>query len=133
MTDLLHVLPDFSTKSYTHLLPSLERHQITTTDLLTLDVLEIAKRARLPPIDLRKLAGHVLSTLQKDLGLEENRHIGYAASRQTTSPAVQTTLRTSGQELVTQRSMISTLDPVLDDALDGGIPTGYITEFVGER
>jgi RecA/RadA recombinase len=29
--------------------------------------------------------------------------------------------------------VISTLDEKLDAALKGGIPVGYITEFVGER
>ena len=30
-------------------------------------------------------------------------------------------------------SVISTLDPAMDALLDGGIPTGYVTEVTGER
>ena len=132
MTDLLHVLPDFPIQSYTHLLPSLERHHITTTDLLTLDARELAKRARLPLLDLRRLAGHILSSLQNDLGLEESSLTEYDSD--SPLPArVQATLRKSGSEATAKRPTISTLDPILDHTIGGGIPTGYITEIVGER
>lgn len=132
MTDLLHTLPDFPTKSYTHLLPSLEKHLITTTDLLTLDALEIAKRAQLPVLDLRRLANHVIAALQADLGLREeisteNEPASLSESKKKDS------LRKSGRDIVDQWSTISTLDDDLDAALGGGIPTGYITEITGER
>lgn len=134
MTDLLHVLPDFPIKSYTHLLPSLEKHCITVTDLLTLDALEIAKRARLPLLDLQRLAGHILLSLQNDLGLVQSGLTDYVVPGEAHVPTgVQTTLRKCGREVTVQRPLISTLDPVLDDSLGGGIPTGYITEIVGER
>lgn len=124
MTDLLHTIPDFPTKSYTHLLPSLEKHLITTTDLLTLDALEIAKRAQLPLLDVRRLATHVIAILHRQLGVTQagGDHGGIGAS-----------LKKSGNEIVGQWSTISTLDDSLDEALGGGIPTGYITEITGER
>lgn len=123
MTDLLHTIPDFPIKSYTHLLPSLEKHLITTTDLLTLDALEIAKRAHLPLLDVRRLAAHVVAILQRQLGLTPGGdHDGIEGS-----------LKKLGNEIVGQWSTISTLDDSLDEALDGGIPTGYITEITGER
>lgn len=124
MTDLLHTIPDFPTKSYTHLLPSLEKHLITTTDLLTLDALEIAKRAQLPLLDVRRLAAHVIAILHRQLGVTQavGDHGGIGAS-----------LKKSGNEIVGQWSTISTLDDALDEALGGGIPTGYITEITGER
>lgn len=124
MTDLLHTIPDFPTKSYTHLLPSLEKHLITTTDLLTLDALEIAKRAQLPLLDVRRLAAHVIAILQRQLGVAQGGggHDGIEGS-----------LKKSGSEIVGQWSTISTLDDSLDEALGGGIPTGYITEITGER
>ena len=134
MTDLLHILPDFPTSTYTHLLPSLEKHHITTTDLLTLEALEIAKRAHLPLLDLRRLTGHVLSTLQSDLGLEKSNPTNYDATALVPEPAgKKATLRASGREVIAQRPIVSTLDPSLDNAIGGGIPTGYITEIVGER
>ena len=134
MTDLLHVLPDFPTNNYTHLIPSLERHHISTTDLLTLDALEIAKRARLPLLDLRRLAVHILSTLQNDLGLEKSNPSEYDVGPYAPRPAqVQTTLRSLGREMTIQRPIVSTLDRTLDGAVGGGIPTGYVTEIVGER
>ena len=134
MTDILLVLPDFPTKSYTHLLPSLERHHVTTTDLLTLDALEIAKRARLPLLDLRRLAGDILSALQDDLELGTRRSNDCDAPGDApASKRQQPTLRKSGPELTARRPFISTLDSTLDEALGGGISTGYITEVVGER
>lgn len=41
-------------------------------------------------------------------------------------------MRKTGKQATTQPSPISTLDPSLDAALGGGIPTGYIIEFTGE-
>jgi len=134
MTDLLHIVPSFPTKSYTHLLPSLEKNLVTTTDLLTVDALEIAKRAQLPLLDVRRLAKHVVRTLQGELGLSEvlgDDEGGYGAGvEETREPR---TLRRSGREIVERWKTISTLDEGLDAALGGGIPTGYITEITGER
>ncbi len=53
MTDLLQVLPDFDTRLYAHLLPSLDRALVTSADLLTLDPVHVAKRALLPAGDVR--------------------------------------------------------------------------------
>ena len=131
MTDLLHTLPDFPTKLYTHLLPSLEKHLVTTTDLLTLDPLEIAKRAQLPLLDVRRLANHVVATLQAELGLPNNSATFTSAGEEQTPK--QESLRKIGQDVIAQRPNFSTLSPALDNALDGGIPTGYITEITGER
>ena len=132
MTDLLHTLPDFPTQSYTHLLPSLEKHLITIADLLTLDALEIAKRAQLPVLDLRRLANHIIAALQEDLGLIEDGPVENEPARQ---PEIKKNarLKKNGRDVVDQWTTISTLDDDLDAALGGGIPTGYITEIAGER
>ena len=123
MTDLTIVLPGFQTQQFTHLLPSLEKSDVTTADLLTLDCTEIAKRAHIPLLDLKRLANAVLIALQADLGIQE---VGDGAQ----APGF---LRKSGQELLDSWTTISTLDDELDRALGGGIPTGYITEVTGER
>ncbi|KAL6720216.1 DNA repair protein rhp57 [Lecanora helva] len=130
MTDLLHTIPDFPTKLYTHLLPSLEKNLITTTDLLTLDALEIAKRAHLPLLDVRRLSNHVLATLQSQLGLENENGPKFEGVGKG-EPGFGS-LKSTGEELGAQWSTFSTLDPALDAALGGGIPTGYITEITGE-
>ena len=134
MTDLLHIIPDFPTKLYTHLLPSLEKHLITTTDLLTLDALEVAKRAQLPLLDVRRLANHVVAILQSRLGLSTGDPDN-APSHHTVGEgeADYGSLRKTGKEATTRLNTISTLDPCVDAALGGGIPTGYITEVTGER
>ena len=131
MTDLLHTIPHFPIKLYTHLLPSLEKHFITTTDLLTLDALEIAKRAHLPLLDVKRLASHVLTILQGRLGLQTNN----APSCQNAGEGLANhgSLRKTGKEATIAMSFISTLDPSIDAALGGGIPLKYITEITGER
>ncbi|KAI9699393.1 MAG: hypothetical protein M1836_003004 [Candelina mexicana] len=133
MTDLLHILP---TSSYTHLLPSLEKNLITTVDLLTLDALEIAKRAQLPPLDVRRLINAVIAALHGELGL--SIEAGDGTANDDGRPSIQkpfnkkARLNKTGSELVEEWQTISTLDEQLDAALGGGIPTGYITEITGE-
>ncbi|KAG9232168.1 P-loop containing nucleoside triphosphate hydrolase protein [Amylocarpus encephaloides] len=122
MTDLTAVLPGFPTHQYVRLLPSLEKNKITTADILTLDAIEVAKRAQLPLLDVKRLCGAVLKALQGDLGIAE----GEAENEE------KSLLRTTGKELVSEWNAISTLDDDLDRALGGGIPTGYITEVTGE-
>ena len=104
MTDLLHVAPDFDAAHFAHLLPSLDRHHLTTADLLTLDALDVAKRAQLPLAEVRRLADAVIAELRVD---EQKHHDNWRA--------------------------ISTLDATLDAELGGGIPAGYVTEITGER
>ena len=134
MTDLLHIVPSFPTKSYTHLLPSLEKSLITTTDLLSLDALEIAKRAQLPLLDVRRLANHVLKELQGELGLGEvNREDAGAGRGQFSETEARGRLRKSGREVIERWKTVSTLNEEFDAALGGGVPTGYITEITGER
>ncbi|KAM0805267.1 P-loop containing nucleoside triphosphate hydrolase protein [Usnea florida] len=130
MTDLLHTIPHFPIKLYTHLLPSLEKHLITTTDLLTLDALEVAKRAHLPLLDVKRLASHVLTILQGRLGLQTN--IAPPCQNAAEGLADYGSLRKKGKETTIAMSFISTLDPSIDAALGGGIPTKYITEITGE-
>lgn len=126
MTDLFDTIPDFPIKPYTHLLSSLEKHLVTTSDLLTLDASEIAERAQLPLLEVRRLTKHVVSILQRQLGLGV---IPDADGKQQAGEC----LRKSGIEISSQWNTISTLDASLDIALGGGIPTGYLTEIVGER
>ncbi|RFU32691.1 hypothetical protein B7463_g3644, partial [Scytalidium lignicola] len=117
MTDLNVVLPDFATDKYIRLLPSLEKNFITTTDLLTLDFIEVAKRANLPLLEVKKLCNDVLQALQASFGVDGGDRAG---------------LRKSGRQMVDCWNTISTLDEKLDTALGGGIPVGYITEITGE-
>ena len=138
MTDLLNVLPSFPTAQYTHLLPSLEKNLITTSDLLTLDGIEVAKRAQLPLLDVKRLIAQVLATLQAELGVQGDHKGGYTAKKFEDVPlkgeAGWGKLRTDGNALLNKLwKTISIGDERLDELLGGGIPTCYITEFVGER
>jgi DNA repair protein RAD57 len=142
--DLLSTIPSFSTTRYAHIIASLERKQITTADLLTLDALEIAKRAQVPPAEVRRLCAEIIQTLRQDLGfgvadgveeggdaVEGERRRGKddddVPSRKDTSTRLLRGTEISGWPA------ISCLDPDIDALLDGGIPTGYLTEVTGER
>lgn len=127
MTDLSIVLPGFATQQYARLIPSLEKNLVTTTDLVTLDAVDIAKRAQLPLLDVKRLCNAVLQDLQRDLG------VGLAVDTGNDADDGPPTLRKTGDQVVEPWSTISTLDDTLDKALGVGIPTGYITEITGER
>ncbi|KAL9629533.1 MAG: hypothetical protein Q9164_006840, partial [Protoblastenia rupestris] len=137
MTDLLHILPSFPTRQYTHLLPSLEKSLITTTDLLTLDSIEVAKRAQLPLLDVKRLIAHVLETLRGELGVKD---IGQDAGKERRFEDVPKEgeegwgrLRCRGKEVVDRPwEAVAIGDEKLDELFGGGIPTRYITEIVGE-
>ena len=132
--DLPSTLPDFPTQSYSHILPTLERAQITTTDLLCFDALEIAKRARVPVTDVRTLTKHVIGALHQDLGLGGHKGRNEAYPKDPNAQIISHNGSIRGRKLeLSKWSWVSTLDPVLDAALAGGISTGYVTEITGER
>lgn len=152
--DLISTLPTFSLRRYTHILPSLERKLITTVDLITLDALEIAKRAQVPPADVRRLRAEVIEALHHDLGFREEGEGGRGAEvDQRRERRKDDALRNQDQHLqgedqvafsgemqtrkyrinISSWLTISLLDPAIDALLDGGIPTGYLTEVTGER
>ncbi|PSR87062.1 P-loop containing nucleoside triphosphate hydrolase protein [Coniella lustricola] len=150
MTDLLRDLPHFPVRHYANLIPALEKHQVTTTDLLTLDVADICKRTQLPLLDLKRLCKAVLEALHADLGVlggaTERKDLlsPKAAANGDGSDGVDSKPESNQQHQPPPRSLspapqpglqwstISTLDPALDATLNGGIPSGYITEIAGE-
>jgi DNA repair protein RAD57 len=109
MTNLLLVLPEFDVRPHSHILPSLEKALVSTADLLTLDALDVAKRAQVPPGEVKKLADALLEGLHSELA--------HGATN-------------VGSEV---RLAISTLDDQIDHSLGGGIRPGHLTEVVGER
>lgn len=134
MSDLHHILPTFSTKQFSHIIPSLERSKVTVNDLLTLDALEIADHAKVPILDVARLRKEVISTLHGELGLTSNlgtAHLGTTSNGLGTASLGQ--LRKNGKGFLEEERFISTLDEALDKTLGGGIPTGYLSEVTGER
>ncbi|KAI0147112.1 DNA repair protein RAD57 [Xylariaceae sp. FL1272] len=131
MTDLSRVLPDFPTAKYARLLPTIEKQQLTVTDLLTLEVPEIGKRTQLPLLDLKRLCNAILDAIHADLGVVDVDVDVKGKEKKDQSDG--SVLRQTGEELFSKPwHTISTLDPSLDAALGGGIPTGYLTEITGE-
>ncbi|KAI1639399.1 DNA repair protein RAD57 [Biscogniauxia mediterranea] len=141
MTDLSRILPDFPIAQYAHLLPAIEKHHLSTTDLLTLDVTDIGKRTQLPLLDIKRLCNAVLRALHVDLGVLEaqddvKRPPPRDPAKDSSGPRPGTrpsALRHTGAELIAKPwCAISTLDASLDAALGGGVPARYVTEIVGE-
>lgn len=124
------------TKPYAHILAPLERSKITTVDLITLDLLEIAKRAHVPPADVRRLSTRIVEALHADLGFEKSNIDNAGNGEPSSSVEAGPVSISPGPTTKLQASRwctISTLDPALDTLLGGGIPTGYVTEVTGER
>ncbi|KAI5926100.1 DNA repair protein RAD57 [Camillea tinctor] len=141
MTDLSRILPDFPIAQYAHLLPAIEKHQLSTTDLLTLEVTDIGKRTQLPLLDIKRLCNAVLQALHVDLGVLGDRddvkkphpHAPTTINSGIKPETQASSLRHTGAELIAKPwHAISTLDASLDAALGGGVPAGYVTEIVGE-
>ncbi|KAJ5744561.1 hypothetical protein N7533_009431 [Penicillium manginii] len=135
--DLLSVLPNFATRSYAHIIPPLERGKITTVDLITLDTLEIAKRAHVPPADVRRLSAQIIQALHGDLGLERTQANPSTIEGEEPSSSIipkggNVDLGPTTKLDASRWDTITTLDPALDALLGGGIPTGYVTEVTGE-
>ncbi|KAK3304346.1 DNA repair protein-like protein [Chaetomium strumarium] len=154
MTDLLRVLPHFPVGQFARLIPVLEKHAVSTSDLLSLEAADIGKRTRLPLLDVKRLCSAVLDALHSELGvsttvprprqqakagseagpgLEGPNGGGRAAPEQFDAehtPA--SSLGGTAASLSAQWQTISTLDGELDRALGGGIPAGYVTEVTGE-
>lgn len=119
MTNLLTVLPDFDVAPYSHILPSLERALVTTADLLTLNAPDVAKRAQVPPGEVKRLTDALLLALHQSTAGKPDLEAWPGGE--------------SVSNAIAQRSSIATLDDALDATLGGGISTGHLTEIVGER
>lgn len=124
MTDLLRVLPRFPAGRFAKLLEALDRHNVSTADLLTLDAADLGNRANVPVLDVKRLSAAVLDSLHRDLGVLPSRDDGSGPPADPTKKSL--------DELCDAWSTISTLDDTLDAALGGGVPVGYVTEVTGE-
>jgi DNA repair protein RAD57 len=127
MTDLLTVLPHFDSRPYTHILPSLEKALISCSDLLTLDAIHVAKRAQLPPNEVKKLAEALVHALSD--GTEPP--INPANPDEPGEEVIISSFRSG--DAIENQWIVSTLDDKLDIALNGGVHSGYLTEITGER
>ena len=131
MTDLLTVLPHFDSRPYTHVLPSLEKALITCSDLLTLDAIHVAKRAQLPPAEVKKLGDALLCALS------ENASESWPPAVESGDPngpgEQEASVSSKSGNSLQDQWIVSTLDDRLDIALNGGIHSGYLTEITGER
>jgi len=129
MSDLLSVVPDFPLTPQTHkIVLSLEENDITTSDLLTLEQLDISKRTSISPHDLRRFIKEVTKALHTSIGS------AYVTSEKTAELDDDSVLLgVTAFDVWRSQVYISTGDSELDRALNGGIMTGGLTEIVGER
>ncbi|PHH66646.1 hypothetical protein CDD81_6483 [Ophiocordyceps australis] len=154
MTDLTQILPSFRIAPFAALFPALERHGLSTTDLLASHAVDLAKVTRLPVLDLKRLVAAVQAELVRDVvgrrileDEEEEEEEGMSgggelASSSEAQEAAKEQEVASEQEAASETrkpsrtkesaSNITTLDPLLDASLNGGIPLGCITEITGE-
>ncbi|KAL4790043.1 P-loop containing nucleoside triphosphate hydrolase protein [Aspergillus venezuelensis] len=136
--DLLSILPNFPIRPYSHILPPLERSHINTVDLISLDTLEIAKRAHVPLSDVRRLAQQVIKALHNDVGFEEvplpEQENGPEQEQPDSSLDIDRPLIAGPRTKLdlSEWCTISSLDPALNDLLNGGVASGYVTEVTGE-
>jgi DNA repair protein RAD57 len=111
MTDLHTVLPSFPTEPHAAALAALARANVQTADLAAAldagNAAALARRARLPPADVARLAAAVSAALLSGVSARV--------------------------DLPREWRCVSTLDARLDAALGGGFPAGYVTEITGER
>ncbi|KAK0705329.1 P-loop containing nucleoside triphosphate hydrolase protein [Lasiosphaeris hirsuta] len=133
MTDLLSVLPHFPVGEYASLIPTLEKHGLSTSDLVTLDAADIGKRTHLPLLNIKRLCNAIIEALHADLSVSPLKP-GQQHGQQQQQPAtsIASTLKHTAASLDALWQTISTLDPDLDRALAGGVPAGYVTEITGE-
>lgn len=148
MTDLLHILPSFRTSPFGALLPTIEQHALSTTDLLALHPADIAKQTHLPLLDLKRLIAAIQASLSDDLvpryplRQDANSNPAPETSHDETEPADSNPQGAKSPETTandaTSRSKppsasyISTLSPEIDAVLNSGIRTSTITEITGE-
>ncbi|KAG5941676.1 hypothetical protein E4U53_007376 [Claviceps sorghi] len=166
MTDLLTILPTFPQAAFAALLPVIEQHSLSTTDLLALHPADIAKQTRLPLLDLKRFIAAVQVSLSDDLVPRHPlRQFCHGEVKQGEPPEQGTEAPADGSENAAQQQeqggeqeekegekdkeahppsspsppppttptcRISTLDPLLDASLGGGVPTSSITEITGE-
>ncbi|EFY88335.1 DNA repair protein (Rad57), putative [Metarhizium acridum CQMa 102] len=153
MTDLLHILPSFRTAPFGALLPIIEQHALSTTDLLALHPADISKQTNLPLLDLKRLIATIQVSLSDDLvprhplqqivssapghdhshdEQQPSESNSQDASKLPTTEPQATAEETVQKGNLSSPSFISTLCPQIDAALNSGIPTSSITEITGE-
>ncbi|KAG5969874.1 hypothetical protein E4U58_000967 [Claviceps cyperi] len=180
MTDLLTILPTFPQAAFAAILPVIEQHRLSTTDLLALHPADIAKQTRLPLLDLKRFIAAVQVSLSDDLvpreplrelvtwhgevnegvlpDVDPGELVVVAAAAEEEDEAEAAERQQNGKEqeegaeqgengvkrekqeearsgssfITPLPPRISTLDPLLDAPLAGGIPTSSITEITGE-
>ncbi|KAF8468356.1 hypothetical protein BDZ91DRAFT_107178 [Kalaharituber pfeilii] len=128
MSDLLSLLPDFSLNPQTsNIISSLETQNITVSDLLTLEQLDISKRTSISLLDLRRFTKEVVQALHSSLKsrpvINERAHATNIEGKDDS-----TTLGVTGLEAWKDQKLISTTDAILDQLLSGGIMTGVVLE-----
>jgi DNA repair protein RAD57 len=127
MSDLAIILPNFDVRPYYRLLHSLEKHEITVADLVSVEPTEIARKCPLPLLEVRRLIADIVQCLQSDLKMVPEKHLSSDSLLASTNDVK------SKPETATKTAFIATTDSKIDDVLGGGFATGYVTEVVGER
>ncbi|KAF8426645.1 DNA repair protein RAD57 [Tirmania nivea] len=131
MSDLLSVVPDFMLTPQTHkIVLSLEKHDITISDLLVLEQLDISKRTSISLLDLRRFIKEVANALHSSIGSAYDTNERGNTTAEVDNGGV--LLGMTAFDVWKSQVYISTGDSEFDRALNGGVMTGGLTEIVGE-
>lgn len=132
MTDLSDVLPNFDQQPWRHLTFSLHKNDITVSELVALDPVEIIRRCPLPLSELRKFVRAIVQALHEDTSFETESRNKFSSNEisETFSATGDSSLHVKHSE---SQYSVRTLDPIIDDCLGGGFRTGHVSEIVGER
>ncbi len=134
MADLIDILPDFDLSPWRHLTYSLEKKNVLTAELISLDPVEIARKCPLPLKEVRRFAAAVTEALKADLGHRSMPPSPYPQFQYDGSePLRKRARRARSEKPLNEVRYVRTLDPRIDECLGGGFPTGSICEVVGER
>ena len=123
MADLSLVLPDFDLLPWRHLTFSLDKKNVLTAELVTLDPMNIAKRCPLPLKEVRRMSTAVKQALVAAFAPAKDLKVNQFDGTTDVRPA----------KVRPNAALVKTLDPGIDKFLGGGFPVGSVCEVVGER
>ncbi|KAK5949752.1 DNA repair protein rhp57 [Knufia fluminis] len=133
MADLIEILPNFDLQPWRHLTYSLEKKNILTAELVSLDPIEIARKCPLPLKEVRRMAAAVTEALRADAGYRCMPPPPRPQDKGDSEEPPRKRVRLEDPKpSIKDLQYVKTLDARIDEALGGGFPAGSICEIVGE-
>ncbi|KAK6004161.1 hypothetical protein QM012_009011 [Aureobasidium pullulans] len=122
MSDITQILPNIDTEPFEKVLERLEKTNVSCNDLMTLNAVDVARRADVPIDEVRELTASLITQLHAQLG--------FGGLENGPDNEKDVTAKSTKEDSAWPH--ISTLDDDLDTALGGGFPAGQVCEITGE-